>query len=194
MPHDHWRVWQTAERARAARLRRCDWRAIAGAGSRDGGLRRRRRATRRGAARSRLDLERPLLLEGEAGVGKTEVAKALAAVEATRLIRLQCYEGLDANAAIYEWNYQRQLLAIKAHEQRRPDRRRRSRRDIFSERFLLARPLLEAIIQAEPAGPADRRDRPRRRGVRGLPAGAPVRLPDQHPRARHGHARPRSRT
>jgi MoxR-like ATPase len=62
------------------------------------------------------ELGRPLLLEGDAGVGKTEVAKALAAVRATRLIRLQCYEGLDAHAAMYEWNYQRQLLAIKLLE------------------------------------------------------------------------------
>src|SRR5580698_10635919 len=61
-------------------------------------------------------LKRPLLLEGEAGVGKTEVAKALAGVHASELIRLQCYEGLDQNAALYEWNYQRQLLAIKARE------------------------------------------------------------------------------
>ncbi|HEX6841836.1 MAG TPA: AAA family ATPase, partial [Stellaceae bacterium] len=61
-------------------------------------------------------LKRPLLLEGEAGVGKTEVAKALAAVHRSELIRLQCYEGLDQSAALYEWNYQRQLLAIKAHE------------------------------------------------------------------------------
>ena len=63
-------------------------------------------------------LKRPLLLEGEAGVGKTEVAKALAAVHGAELIRLQCYEGLDQNAALYEWNYQRQLLAIKAREGR----------------------------------------------------------------------------
>src|SRR5580693_3432502 len=61
-------------------------------------------------------LGRPLLLEGEAGVGKTEVAKALAKVHGSELIRLQCYEGLDANSALYEWNYQRQLLAIKARE------------------------------------------------------------------------------
>jgi MoxR-like ATPase len=60
-------------------------------------------------------LRRPLLLEGEAGVGKTEVAKALAAAHATELIRLQCYEGLDQSAALYEWNYQRQLLSIQAH-------------------------------------------------------------------------------
>ena len=63
-----------------------------------------------------IGLGRPLLLEGEAGVGKTEVANALAKTLKTRLIRLQCYEGLDANATIYEWNYQRQLLAIRAHE------------------------------------------------------------------------------
>src|SRR5262245_42568587 len=63
------------------------------------------------------DLQRPLLLEGDAGVGKTEVAKALASVHDARLIRLQCYEGLDTHAAIYEWNYQRQLLAIKLLEQ-----------------------------------------------------------------------------
>ena len=61
-------------------------------------------------------LRRPLLLEGEAGVGKTEVAKALASVHGTELIRLQCYEGLDQSAALYEWNYQRQMLAIEAHK------------------------------------------------------------------------------
>src|ERR1700742_4605306 len=66
-------------------------------------------------------LKRPLLLEGEAGVGKTEGAKALAAVYATELIRLQCYEGLDQSAALYEWNYQRQLLAIQANQGRKGD-------------------------------------------------------------------------
>src|ERR1700741_4378865 len=64
-----------------------------------------------------LEVQRPLLVEGDAGVGKTEIAKALATVRATRLIRLQCYEGLDTHAAMYEWNYQRQLLAIKLLEQ-----------------------------------------------------------------------------
>ena len=90
------------------------------------------------------DLGRPLLLEGDAGVGKTEVAKALADVRHTRLIRLQCYEGLDAHAAMYEWNYQRQLLAIKLLED---DERgiAAKEQDIFSERYLLKRPLLEAI-------------------------------------------------
>jgi MoxR-like ATPase len=91
-----------------------------------------------------IDLGRPLLVEGDAGVGKTEVAKALATVRRTRLIRLQCYEGLDAHAAMYEWNYQRQLLAIKLLEQ---DERSvaAKERDIFSERYLLKRPLLDAI-------------------------------------------------
>lgn len=89
-------------------------------------------------------LGRPLLLEGEAGVGKTEVAKALAAAHATNLIRLQCYEGLDRNAALYEWNYQRQLLAIKAREGADAD----TVEDlIFSEKYLLERPLLAAIRQ-----------------------------------------------
>ena len=91
-------------------------------------------------------LRRPLLLEGEAGVGKTEVAKALASVHATELIRLQCYEGLDQSSALYEWNYQRQLLAIEAH---------RGHADtiedqIFSEKYLLERPLLAAIRRDKP--------------------------------------------
>ena len=91
-----------------------------------------------------LELGRPLLLEGDAGVGKTEVAKALAAVRGARLIRLQCYEGLDVHSAMYEWNYQRQLLAIKLleHDERGLQQKEQ---DIFSERYLLKRPLLEAI-------------------------------------------------
>ncbi|MBV9561858.1 MAG: MoxR family ATPase [Bradyrhizobium sp.] len=91
-------------------------------------------------------LKRPLLLEGEAGVGKTEVAKALSAVHGTELIRLQCYEGLDQSSALYEWNYQRQLLAIEAHR----GHAEAIEDQIFSERYLLERPLLAAI----------RRDRP----------------------------------
>ena len=89
-------------------------------------------------------LNRPLLLEGEAGVGKTEVAKALAALHKSELIRLQCYEGLDQNAALYEWNYQRQLLAIKAREGAGEDAER-IEEHIFSEKYLLERPLLAAI-------------------------------------------------
>lgn len=90
------------------------------------------------------DLERPLLLEGDAGVGKTEIAKVLSALRDTRLIRLQCYEGLDSHAAMYEWNYQRQLLAIKLleHDERGIAQKEQ---DVFSERYLLKRPLLEAI-------------------------------------------------
>src|SRR3546814_8328375 len=95
-------------------------------------------------------LARPVLLEGAAGVGKTEVAKALAQIHDTRLIRLQCYEGLDANAAIYEWNYQRQLLAIKAREGR-GESAEAVEQHIFSEEFLLERPLLAAIRQDQPA-------------------------------------------
>jgi len=93
-------------------------------------------------------LGRPLLLEGAAGVGKTEVARALAAAEGTRLIRLQCYEGLDAAHAIYEWNYQKQLLAIRAAAEDGETGSAVERR-IFSEDFLLERPLLEAIRQTE---------------------------------------------
>jgi MoxR-like ATPase len=92
-------------------------------------------------------LKRPLLLEGEAGVGKTEVAKALAALHATELIRLQCYEGLDQSAALYEWNYQRQLLAIQVH---RGDAAAGIEDQIFSEKYLLERPLLAAIRRATP--------------------------------------------
>lgn len=89
-------------------------------------------------------LSRPLLLEGDAGVGKTEVAKALALSNNTKLIRLQCYEGLDQNAALYEWNYQRQLLAIKARE---GDDAAIVEEQIFSEKYLLERPLLAALRQ-----------------------------------------------
>ncbi|WP_315766453.1 MULTISPECIES: MoxR family ATPase [unclassified Bradyrhizobium] len=91
-------------------------------------------------------LKRPLLLEGEAGVGKTEVAKALACVHATELIRLQCYEGLDQSQALYEWNYQRQLLAIEAHRGHADE----IEDQIFSEKYLLERPLLAAIRRATP--------------------------------------------
>lgn len=95
-------------------------------------------------------LGKPLLLEGPAGVGKTQIAKTLAELHDTRLIRLQCYEGLDASHAIYEWNYQRQLLSIRAAaEEHRPSGEIEDH--IFSEKFLLKRPLLEAIRQDRPA-------------------------------------------
>lgn len=92
-----------------------------------------------------LMLERPLLLEGAAGVGKTQIARTLATLRNTKLSRLQCYEGLDAGHAIYDWNYQRQLLAIRAAAETGEAGSVEER--IFSERFLLVRPLLEAIRQ-----------------------------------------------
>ena len=92
-----------------------------------------------------LKLEKPLLLEGEAGVGKTEAAKAMARVLAARLIRLQCYEGLDVAHAVYEWNYSRQLLHIRAAQEGTV-----SEEDLFGPEFLIRRPLLEAIETDEP--------------------------------------------
>lgn len=92
-------------------------------------------------------LRRPLLVEGEAGVGKTEIAKALAALHGCELIRLQCHEGLDRSDALYEWNYQRQLLAIKAREGQDADA---TEAHVFSEAYLLERPLLAAIRRATP--------------------------------------------
>ena len=93
-----------------------------------------------------LALEKPLLIEGPAGVGKTESAKVLAEVLDTRLIRLQCYEGLDAMAALYEWNYPRQMLHARLSETENLTLEEREAQ-IFSEKFLLKRPLLEAITQ-----------------------------------------------
>jgi MoxR-like ATPase len=99
-----------------------------------------------------LKLGRPLLLEGEAGVGKTEVAKVLAETLGRRLIRLQCYEGLDASAALYEWNYPRQMLEIRLAELEGRGEKARLAHDIFDERFLLKRPLLLAL-EPDASGP-----------------------------------------
>ena len=95
-------------------------------------------------------LHKPLLIEGHAGLGKTEVAKVLAAMLGTRLIRLQCYEGLDVSSAVYEWNYQKQLLAIKIQEKTQQTVEEKEKH-IFSKEFLLERPLLQSILAEETA-------------------------------------------
>ena len=98
-----------------------------------------------------LQLGRPLLVEGEAGVGKTAIAKALAAALQTSLIRLQCYEGIDVAQAVYEWDYPRQLLELRLLEATRELDRERAARDLFSEKFLIKRPLLRAL-EPSPTG------------------------------------------
>ena len=97
-----------------------------------------------------LQLRRPLFLEGEAGVGKTEVARALASSLGARLIRLQCYEGLDVSQAVYEWNYSRQLLHIRLLEASGGVDRKDAEKELFSEEFLIKRPLLQALDGAGP--------------------------------------------
>ena len=94
-----------------------------------------------------LKLQRPLFLEGEAGVGKTEIARSLALALGTDLIRLQCYEGLDINQSVYEWNHARQMLEIRIMEATRSIDQESASRDLFDERFLIKRPLLQAIDQ-----------------------------------------------
>ena len=100
-----------------------------------------------------MKLRRPLFLEGEAGVGKTEIARALAHGLGTNLIRLQCYEGLDINQAVYEWNHTRQVLEIRLMEASGDIDRDAANADLFSERFLVKRPLLQAIDAAEEKPP-----------------------------------------
>src|SRR4051812_8727380 len=92
-----------------------------------------------------LRMQRPIFLEGEAGVGKTEIAKVLAATLQRKLIRLQCYEGLDVAAAVYEWNYGAQMIAIRLAEAEGEGDRERIEHDVFSDRFLIKRPLLQAL-------------------------------------------------
>src|SRR5215470_16197063 len=102
-----------------------------------------------------LRMRRPLFLEGEAGVGKTEIAKVLASALGRRLIRLQCYEGLDVAAAVYEWNYPRQMIEIRLAEAAsgaQAQDRDRLAADIFNDRFLIKRPLLQAL-EPHPEGP-----------------------------------------
>ena len=113
-----------------------------------------------------LKMGRPLFLEGEAGVGKTEIAKVLSATLGRRLIRLQCYEGLDVSAAVYEWNYPRQMIEIRLAESAGNVDRTALSHDIFTERFLLKRPLLEALSPDDGVAPVllidelDRTDEP----------------------------------
>ncbi len=113
-----------------------------------------------------LKLGRPLFLEGEAGVGKTEIAKAIAAGLGRRLIRLQCYEGLDAASAVYEWNFAAQMVAIRAAEASGRDFGRDISEDLFNDDFLIRRPLLEAMHPQEGGAPVllidelDRTDEP----------------------------------
>ena len=133
-----------------------------------------------------LQLGRPLLLEGEAGVGKTELAKVLAATLGARLIRLQCYEGLDVNTAVYEWNYPRQMLEIRLLEAR-GEVEHGDAPTTSSGRVpdpAAAAPGARGD-DGDAAGAAHRRDRPRGRGVRGVPARDPVGLPGHRPRDRH---------
>ncbi len=99
-----------------------------------------------------LRMGRPLFLEGEAGVGKTEIAKVLASALGRKLIRLQCYEGLDVSSAVYEWNYAAQMMAIRLAEASGETDRARMEQDVFSERYLVRRPLLQAM-EPQPGGP-----------------------------------------
>lgn len=98
-----------------------------------------------------LRMKRPLFLEGEAGVGKTEIAKVLSSALGRKLVRLQCYEGLDASSALYEWNHAAQMIAIRVAEAEGSADRERLTEDVFSDRFLIRRPLLEALTP-DPAG------------------------------------------
>jgi MoxR-like ATPase len=113
-----------------------------------------------------LKMERPLFLEGEAGVGKTEIAKVLASTLERRLVRLQCYEGLDISSAVYEWNYPRQMIEIRLAEASGKADRKKLGHDIFSAEYLIKRPLLQALETSDGAAPVllidelDRTDEP----------------------------------
>jgi len=112
-----------------------------------------------------LRMGRPLFLEGEAGVGKTEIAKVLAATLGRELIRLQCYEGLDVAAAVYEWNYAAQMIAIRLAEAEGAADRERLAHDVFSERFLIKRPLLRALDEQHRRAPGAGFERSQKRSL-----------------------------
>ena len=131
-------------------------------------------------------MHRPLFLEGDPGVGKTALAQALATITGSELVRLQCYEGIDASQALYDWDFPRQILHLRAAGDRAATAPTLEA-SLYDRRFLVARPILQAL-EHSPVGAADRRDRPRRRRVRGVPARGAGRQRGDHPRARHDHA------
>ena len=143
-------------------------------------------------------LQKPILVEGPAGVGKTELAKSVATWLELPLIRMQCYEGLDESKALYEWKYGKQLLYTQILKDKigsvigdaddleaALDKLHDFGDIFFSEQFLEPRPLLRALQQPRRRGAADRRDRQVGPGVRGVPAGDPVGLPGDDPGDRH---------
>ena len=134
-------------------------------------------------------MQRPLLLEGEPGTGKTALAEALAEVAGVPLIRLQCYEGIDASQALYDWDFPRQILHLRTLEAATKARgaRRQRGREVAVRRAVPARPPGAAGTARGSGGAAGRRGGPGRRRVRGVPARGAVQLVGDHPRARHGH-------
>ena len=136
-------------------------------------------------------LGKPVLVEGPAGTGKTQLAKSVAEIAGARLIRLQCYEGLDEAKALYEWNYKKQLLRIQAEGDGASWSEVED--DLFSEEFLLTRPLLEAIRAEDPVVLLIDEVDQGGGGDRGPAAGDPLRVPGVHTRAGHRRGPPDSR-
>ena len=141
-----------------------------------------------------LRMGKPLFLEGEAGVGKTEIAKVLSAALGRRLIRLQCYEGLDVSSAVYEWNYGAQMIAIRLAEAQGEDDRARTEHDVFSEHYLIKRPLLQALEPSTQGPPVllideiDRTDEAFEAFLLEVLSDFQVHMADPHPRVDGGQA------